>query len=282
MKNRILSLSILAASLLVSSKASAFVGGPFDNGDYSILLERGGVYQATFSFSNGAGMAMFSQDNSFEVAAGTAVTGMFALHNRSVFYYKGITYAGTATGIVDVDARRITGFTNGSSDFAASGSGAPGVQPQDGNGAARDADIVQNGDVGATANSQFTAKITSTAPILRFRGKGTVSFMGYPDLVDARQLVTDLQATLGAQDPILPITGVDGTSGAPVANAPLGGNAVISNDTDVANYIARIQSLLTAGVDQSLAASAAINSPSNYENFQETHRMRVYGSRRFL
>jgi hypothetical protein len=130
-----ISFLLAALTLGLSTHASAWTGGPFDNGDYSILLERGGVYQCTFSFRNGSGMALFNENNSFETATGTTVTGMFSINNRSVFYYKGVTYFGTATGIVDVDARRVTGFTNGSSDYATTT--AVSVNPQAGTGSAR-------------------------------------------------------------------------------------------------------------------------------------------------
>lgn len=273
MKNRLLSLSILAASLLVSSKASAFVGGPFDNGDYSVLLERGGVYQATFSFSNGSGMAMFNENNSFEVATGTTVTGMFSINNRSVFYYKGVTYFGTATGIVDVDARRVTGFTNGSSDYATTT--AVNAVPQAGSAAARPQHIGYNGNVGFVANSTFTAKITSTQPILRFRGNGTVSFMGFPELTNMRTTVTNLVTQTNANT-VVPINGVDGSgNGVP---PPAGEPATYSTAADVATGVATANGLLNAVAD----LQSQIDNPSTLENFQETHRMRVYGSRRFF
>ncbi|MFZ4767002.1 MAG: hypothetical protein ACOYMN_18775 [Roseimicrobium sp.] len=259
MKNRLLSLVILAASAFAGTNAMALVGGPFDNGDHSILFERGGVYQAAFSFRNGSGVAVFAQDNSFEVAAGAGtVTGMFSLRNRSMFYYKGVTYAGVAWGIVDVEARLVTGFTNGNSDYIASGTTAGSATPQQGISAARDQDIVHNGDLGATANSQFTAKITTTSPILRFRGKGSVTFMGYPELEYSRQLITEL----AIQSPTLP------------ENDPSGSMSI----NDVAIYTSAIQGLANA----TLSLSAQVNNPSNYENFQETLSMRVYGSRRFL
>lgn len=273
MKNRILSLSILAVSLLVGTKASAFVGGPFDNGDYSILLERGGVYQATFSFSNGSGMALFNENNSFEVATGTTVTGMFSINNRSVFYYKGVTYFGTATGIVDVDARRVTGFTNGSSDYTTT---TPvNAVPQAGTASARPVNIGYNGNVGFVANSTFTAKITSTAPILRFRGNGTVSFMGFPELTNMRTTVTNL-VTQANTNTVVPINGTD-TSVLPVAPATTVA-ATFSTAADIATGAATANQLLNSVAN----LQSQIDNPSTLENYQETHRMRVYGSRRFF
>lgn len=238
--------SLLAVLTLgLSTHASAWTGGPFDNGDYSILIERGGIYQCTFSFRNGSGMALFNENNSFETATGTSVTGMFSINNRSVFYYKGITYFGTATGIVDVDARRVTGFTNGNSDYAtttATGTG-PG---QSNTGLARPTYVGFNDNIGNVANSTFTAKITSTRPILRFRGNGTVTFMGFPDLTEIHSVL----ATAAASTGILPVNPT-------AAQAAAALNTIID------------------------LAGQTFN-PSVTETFQESQRMRVYGSRRFF
>lgn len=239
------SILIAALSLGLATHASAWTGGPFDNGDYSILIERGGVYQATFSFRNGSGMALFNENNSFEPASATSVTGMFSVNNRSVFYYKGVTYFGVATGIVDVDARRVTGFTNGNSDYAATTPADPGVP----SGSARPTNIGYNSNLSYTANSTFTAKITSTRPVLRFRGSGTVSFMGVPDgeVVD---LAYGDTITNGILEDL-----VDGTITQAEALAAI--NAVISVNAEASN-------------------------PSVPPTFQEQARMRVYGSRRFF
>lgn len=241
MKNRLFSIATLLVAFVATPKAQAEVGGPFDNGDFSVLLERDGVYAATFSFSNGSGMCMFAQDNSFEAATATTVAGQFALHNRSVFYYKGVTYFGTATGMVDPSAKRITGFTNGNSDY---GAAAPAVNPAAGAGGSR-ANIGSNGQIGFIANSQFVAKITSTAPIMRFKGKGEVTFMGYPQM-DALRAVA---------------------------------NAINAINTPAAAVTAAVAS---QNVQDALNLLAQVDNPSTVEAFQETKKMKVFGSRRYF
>lgn len=242
------SILIAALSLGLGTHASAWTGGPFDNGDYSVLLERGGVYQATFSFRNGSGMALFNENNSFEPASATSVTGMFSINNRSVFYYKGITYFGVATGIVDVDARRVTGFTNGNSDYAATTPATPGTAT----GAARPTNIGYNSNLSYTANSTFNAKITSTRPVMRFRGSGTVSFTGVPTDDD---LSTALNGALGT------------------ATTDILADLVAGTIT---------QAQAEAQINQIIGVLGATSNPSTPQSFQESARMRVYGSRRFF
>src|SRR5436190_3375234 len=54
---------ILASLVLVfGAKASAFSGGPFDNGDFSNLLDASGIYQVALRFSNGSGFAQFGNN----------------------------------------------------------------------------------------------------------------------------------------------------------------------------------------------------------------------------
>lgn len=261
MKNRLFSIATLLVAFVATPKAQAEVGGPFDNGDFSILLERDGVYQATFSFSNGSGMAMFAQDNSFEAATAATVAGQFALHNRSVFYYKGVTYYGTCTGIVDVSAKKITGFTNGNSDYGAS---SVSVDPQAGTSGSR-ASIGSNGQAGFIANSQFKAKITSTAPILRFSGKGEVSFMGVPQINELRAMALAINS-----------------NNSNVANYPP------NVDTDLDGAITAADShVFTPAESAAIIQNAAnllsqVDSVSTLESFQERQKMKVYGSRRYL
>lgn len=74
MKKGFLTLSAIVAAFVAAPSAQAWVGGPFDSGDYNILHERGGVYQAVFSFRNGSGFSQFTQDNALgaQFASGAA------------------------------------------------------------------------------------------------------------------------------------------------------------------------------------------------------------------
>lgn len=262
MKNRLFSIATLLVAFVATPKAQADVGGPFDNGDFSVLLERDGVYQATFSFSNGSGMAMFAQDNSFEAATATTVAGQFALHNRSVFYYKGVTYYGTCTGIIDASAKRVTGFTNGNSDYGAT---SVSVDPQAGTSGSR-AQISSNGQAGFIANSQFAAKITSTAPILRFKGKGEVTFMGVPQMNELRGIAASINATN--------VAGAVGNPNFP-PNADTDGDGVL----DATIFTPALAALIVQNAANLLGQ---VDSPSTLETFQETKKMKVFGSRRYL
>lgn len=199
MKKIFLTLSTLA--LLSSGKAWALSGGPFDNGDPGgLLLERGSFYQCQFSFKNGNGYGLFTPDAQIfgGLPGGTAgggsgsAAGQTAFYsqgsfytnnsfdvqrnaNRSVFYYKGVTYVGGCFGMPDIEARTINGTCNATSDAAvsttqsnASGNTASSVSVG--------SVIVQN-NTGFTLNCGWEGKIYRTKPTLRFRGKGELSVL---------------------------------------------------------------------------------------------------------
>lgn len=206
-------LTVASLALLGSEKASAISGGPFDNGDAgSILLERGSFYQCQFSFQNGNGYGVFTPDSQVSGnggfvgggaiggggAGGGGQGGLFTRGNlfsdntsgglqrnanRSVFYYKGVTYFGACFGMPDLEARKIVGSCNASSDVSggnisnqatATGgaAGGSGVVNSSLNGNA--AAIVSN-NTGFVLNAGWEAKIFQTKPTLRFRGKGEIA-----------------------------------------------------------------------------------------------------------
>jgi hypothetical protein len=185
-------LTIQFAALMAGLPAFALVGGPFDNGEYSILNERNGFYQSTFSFKNGSGYAIWTADNLQGVVnTGTAVdnfgTGSLVTSdggstnnaNRSVLYYKGVTYIGSALGSVDVSARTIQGFSNAFSDFGVAVTttqSALGLFSAATSSAASSTTVVSSGR-NYTANLNWTGKITETTPQLRFSGDGELSII---------------------------------------------------------------------------------------------------------
>ncbi|RBP43760.1 hypothetical protein DES53_105159 [Roseimicrobium gellanilyticum] len=206
MKKGLLSFSAFLFALVAVPQAQAWVGGPFDSGDYNILHEREGVYQATMTYKNGSGFCQFSQDNALgaqSTAAGSPGLSVFSLENRSLLYYKGITYAGVATGVVDFESRKVHGFTNGSTTVQTTITGGTG------GGSASDY-VVVNGnepDPGfGFSNSQFTAKITRMAPLLRFQGKGEASFFIDPQVEDLRDVVTTAIGTIDFDAFVDPLT----------------------------------------------------------------------------
>jgi hypothetical protein len=217
---------IQLAVLSAGSSAFALVGGPFDNGDYSVLLERAGYYQSSYSFKNGSGYSLFSPDNiqgalvqgqnniTPNVSAGALSTpsGQANNANRTVIYFKGITYFGSAFGEVDIQSRRISGYGNASSDFAVS---ATQTQQQAGffsqsNVTSFSAATVTASGRSYVANVNWQGKITATHPQLRYSGSGELSiisptgqaaiaglaYSGYSGLISAiNQAVSQLNST---------------------------------------------------------------------------------------
>ncbi len=183
MKRIILSLVLGCAAL--STPAFAWVGGPYDNGFHSDALERNSIYQAALSLPNGSGYCYFSPEalTAPEIAvSNTIFDARGSIRNRAVLYYKGVTYVGSAMGMVDGEARSIECEMNGSSELAIQ-SQAQNNQNNSINFAATNtaASSVLGNVVASnrsfTFNGSFQAKIYQTAPSLRFRGDGEVVFL---------------------------------------------------------------------------------------------------------
>ena len=270
----------------------AIAGGPFDNGDPGgLLMERGGYYASTFSFRNGNGYGIFTSDavlsgnglSGGSVSAGINNTslGLFgrgslyapntasaAGHNanRSIFYYKGVTYAGSCFGYPDLEKRFITGGCNASSDESSSQQ----TLAQSNTGlvsAAGVATTVQNivsSNAGFVINLGFTAKIYSTRPTLRYRGKGEMSILSPSG-----------QSTIAA----LAFQGYSGLIDA-IVNAVAGANIG-------ANFNDQVFTSAQTAISNALGATglgAYVNNGSAGQRFEEAEvvRVRVEGSRRFF
>jgi hypothetical protein len=179
------SLILASLVLLLGGKASAFVGGPFDNGDFSSLLDNSGVYQVAFRFSNGSGFAQFGNNvdtTTFSAQTGgaaTTITATFSVLNRSMFYYKGVSYLGTCYGMVDHERKFVQGVTNGNSDQLTTTALNPLPSTGGNPGAVVNATqtLNSNGNIGLTCNSEFVCKITKSYPVLRFNGTGEVTII---------------------------------------------------------------------------------------------------------
>ncbi len=223
-------LTLASLALLSSGKVLAWAGGPFDNGDPAgVLTERAGYYQATFTFLNGNGYGIFTPDAQFFGGLdGTSSTGaaffdrgtMYTNNsftpthsaNRSVFYYKGMTYVGACMGFVDLEKRRIQGTANATSDDITA------VQQSANSGntgstLSNSSTIVQN-NANFILNVGWEGFIKKTAPTLRFRGKGeltvlspsgtsttaALAYRGFSGLIDAiNASVANSNAGIGAQ-----------------------------------------------------------------------------------
>ena len=225
-----ISLFIQIAALTAGLPAFALSGGPFDNGNYSVLLEREGVYEAAYSFKNGSGYSQWTADNSqgdvatggslsVNLGAGSLITASGGSNNanRTVLYYKGVTYFGSAFGQVDTEKRTIQGFGNANSDYSTSAS-----TSQQNNGffstttsSSFSTSTVVSSGRNYSANVNWTGKITDTAPQLRFSGSGELSiispngaesiaslaYTGYSQLIDAiAQSVSQSGVLIGLSD----------------------------------------------------------------------------------
>ncbi len=189
---------VFAIAIAFAGKAHALVGGPFDNGNYSAALERSGIYQATFSFKNGNGFAYWtpanslratttttSANNAFFGAASSSTTGTNALNldDRSVIYYKGFIFLGMATGMTDLVAGKIQGYTNGTTEYSTTQTS---TQASLFGSATTNTNvpISFSGGNSFVATSSFTAKVTNKSPSITFKGTGQISFLS-PDNANA-------------------------------------------------------------------------------------------------
>lgn len=172
----------LVAALPASS--FAWVGGPFDGGDFNALLDDRGIYQAAFRFENGSGYTQFGVN----VDLGSATVGgggsqnqtnasVGSNTNRTIVYYKGLTYFGNATGIVDHQSRTVNGFGNASSFSTLSSSSSSSASDGSVTSLQSSSSITYNNGLDNTANVAWEAKITSTHPELRFEGKGELTVL---------------------------------------------------------------------------------------------------------
>jgi len=178
--------------------ALALVGGPFGFNDPQ--GNQTGIYQATIQLKNGSGICRFSEGQEAQIS----------VFNTSSVFYKGIIYFGTCFGIVDKNAKRVTGQTNGRSDGFQSTTTEEDVQSGlftlTANQTTNTVDGLDQGTSGVigNCNTSWTGKITDTAPILEFEAEGIAYFFG--DL-DSTSIIT---SNIDNPNPIIG-TGADST-----------------------------------------------------------------------
>jgi len=257
----------------LTGQAHAWVGGPFDNGWHNASFENG-VYQAALTFKNGGGYSYFSPNQAIasdDAATPTLIDQRGSRRNRAVLYYKGISYVGSAFGTADGEARDIQCTMNGSSEATVQ----PGTTQQQtttGNSQFSStslANAVVSSSRSFIFNGHWEGKITSTAPSLRFSGKGELCFLAPGGVDSIAGLAFDSYADLVAA--IITAVGNADTSGSgfPAAFFTSAGTAVqdllremADPTTDVGGLIAK------TGID------------SSFEN-AEVIKMKVTGTRRF-
>ncbi len=248
MKKGLLSLTAFLFALVAVPQAHALVGGPFDNGDYNSLIDDSGVYQAAFRFKNGSGFAQFGTNVSFDTFDTAGGSTPYSVLNRSLFYYKGLTFLGTASGIVDHERKRITGFTNGSSDVSTTSTTTTGTS-NNAQITPATTTLLTNGGSGLPCSSQWDAKITKSRPVLRFTGKGELSVIN-PTLA---------QIGLNALEQLV--------SSSPTGNTGLG---------------AQISALVTGLQAANDSSDLFLSTLQNVSDNSDKVKMHVFGSRVFF
>lgn len=139
----------LTAVVLQATPALALVGGPWDNNSHEGNSD--GIFSATMILKGGVGLASWSQVSSLPEISRYA---------ESVVWYKGAVYFGTTTARVDVQARKVTGITNGEVSFSGISGASPSAGPV------------------AFCTSSWRGKVKDVSNSLNFSAKGDVSFFG--------------------------------------------------------------------------------------------------------
>lgn len=181
---------LLALALSFSASAHALTGGPFDNGDYSQLLDEAGVYQWTAYFSNGIGQGQFNPHTSYGpsisstgssgTSQATTNAAIGTIAERSIFYYKGITFFGGCFGNVDTARKKITCITNGQSEVNLSQQATTSTTTTiigTASNVNATTTVVNNGSLGFVANSEWSAGIGPMEPNLEFSGEGELTVL---------------------------------------------------------------------------------------------------------
>jgi hypothetical protein len=269
-----ISLILASLAVLFGGKASAFVGGPFDNGDFSSLLDNSGVYQVAFRFSNGSGFASFGNnvDTSLflPTTGGTATSNTtattFTVLSRSLFYYKGVTYLGSCTGMVDHERKIVSGITNGSTDITTTAS----TQTGGGGGATQTStnNLITN-NLSFQANSHFLCKITNSHPILKFSGDGEFTVLNPSIAQVSFQAIQQIITGSGGGNASI------GTQLADLVNVLTGNSVVFQPDTSTPNPN---DVIAVPGPSQEDIAGV-IPSAQQVRDNSDRVKMKVFGSR---
>lgn len=277
MMKRIIASLVIGVSAL-SGQAFALVGGPFDGNTHGAALDNNSIYQATLSLTNGSGFCYFSPDAKITPdrvpGGGTNATDfdyIGSTPNRSVIYYKGISYVGSCFGTADTDARFIEAVLNATSELGFSATQTnqnnnnnnnnnTGNQQQT---TASVANIIVKNNRSFLVNGAFEAKIYQTAPVLRFKGKGELAFLATTSEDSIAGLA--YSAYSGLIDAIITF----------VANSVVVANANIDLlFTQAQNAVTNALAGLTPYLNQG-------GIDSTYENATKV-KIRVSGTRRYL
>ena len=147
----------------VHQSAQALVGGPFDDNNYP-GSSADGTYSGTVSGHNLTGIVTFGVSSSQET------NGRFSI------FHEGFVHYGAATGIADLQSRRIAGSLLGVATLGGSGTAGGGVNVTDsaggsGTGGTNTGTITVRSGV----EGSFEARMKGYPNYIKFEGKGRLS-----------------------------------------------------------------------------------------------------------
>lgn len=248
--------------LISHTSALAWVGGPFDNGDYSATLDDQGVYQASIRYKNGSGYVQWANNADLGPSASsgsssssstttTSASSVGSYLNRAVLYYKGVAFFGNATGMSDMEAREVTCVFNSQSEVTLDEQSSTSSQTTSSSSVNASSSVVNNGGRGFVANGNFVAKITKTYPQLRFSGTGQLTLIN----PDAQSIVAGLAQQIAES------------------------LAEISTDEDTTVVLTDVFDFLS---DPDFLAAITPKTIDEVSESSETLKMTVTGSRRYF
>lgn len=137
----------------VNQSAQALVGGPFDDNTYGGSASADGTYSGTMSGTNLLGIV------SFGVSSSAEGNGRFAV------FYEGFVNYGTASGIADLQSRRVSGALLGVASLPGETTGGSGAPASSG----------QALTVRSSAEGSFNARMKGYPQVITFEGEGRLS-----------------------------------------------------------------------------------------------------------
>ncbi len=168
----------------VHQNAQALVGGPFDDNNYGGgAASADGTYSGTISGHNLTGIVTFGVSSSQET------NGRFSI------FHEGFVHYGAATGIADLQSRRVAGSLLGVATLGGSGTAGGGVNITDsaggtGTGGTNTGTLTVRSGV----EGSFVARMKGYPNFIKFEGKGRLS--------------TNANTAVVVKPPISPLTGL--------------------------------------------------------------------------
>lgn len=154
-------LGLIFNSSPVQQSAQALVGGPFDDNSYA-GANADGTYSGTITAPNMIGII------SFGVSSSQETNGRFAV------FHEGFVHYGAATGIADLESRRVAGSLLGVAPLGGNGNGAGTVETVGGSGNLSVGSI-QTLTIRSSMEGSFIANMKGYPQRITFEGEGRLS-----------------------------------------------------------------------------------------------------------